>query len=198
MVNRGKTGSLLTKGTVYQNSSEFTRIYQNSPEFTTTSQNWSKCFVTAGNYWRSGAVRSVKCSLIRSYLKARDDYFPCTSKSFYDCFPSSLCFVRALEHNQYKNGATQLKSSTFEIVAYFPLRVGDRKKAEIVDPKFSTDLRRSCIDCALVFSLFNIYQNIPRFTTVYHGLPRFITVYHGLPRFTTVYYGLPRFIFCRS
>ena len=56
-----------------------------------------------------------------------------------------------LKHNQYKKDANQLKNFlVLKLPSFFLHRVGDGKKAAISKSRdFSTELRRSYIDCTL-------------------------------------------------
>ena len=60
-------------------------------------------------------------------------------------------FTVHLEHSQYKNDATQLKNFLgLKLPSFFLRRVGDGKKAAISKSRsFSTEFRRSYIDCTL-------------------------------------------------
>ena len=59
--------------------------------------------------------------------------------------------VGSLQHSQYKKDATQQKNYlVLKLPPLFPLRVGDGKKAAILKLRsFSTESRRSFIDCTL-------------------------------------------------
>ncbi len=41
--------------------------------------------------------------------------------------------------------------------------------------------------------LYQIYQNLPKFTKIYQNLPKFTKIYQNLPKFTKIYQNLPKF-----
>ena len=144
------------------------RTFSDDPSHSNRHLSVRKCNATLVNQFLATKQRRrwrPFCEQQNSFFLMQKVFFSCISRSEQQWIKRTavqgrhnyaggvILFLVCLEHDQYKNDATQLKNFQFQNCCHFPSPCRRRKKGgNFKTQSSSTELRRSYIDCALIKS----------------------------------------------